>query len=122
VGVRIAIKGPDLVVEMTGADVLWSLKKRVSVPRSAVVDVHVEPEPWRMRMGLRWPGTGVPRVIAAGTFYGKLGKSFLNFRRGPAVAIELVGARYDRIVVQIPYLDATEAAAHLRKALRLDAF
>ena len=114
-GIDIRIDGSDLVVEMTGADVVWALKRRVGVPLEAVVDVHVEPAPRRLPLGMRFPGAWVPGVLTAGTFYGKLGKSFVDFRRGPAVAIELFGARFDRIVVQVR--DAQSVATRLRGEL-----
>ena len=58
-----------LIVHVQGTDQLWALKSRLEIPLSHVVgaaDPEVALGWW---MGIRAPGTYVPGVIAADTFY-----------------------------------------------------
>ena len=57
--------------------------------------------------GFRAPGTGVPGLIALGTWRGRRGRQFWNVRRGRRVlVIDLRGSGLTRLVLQIPEPEA----------------
>ena len=66
--------------------------------------------------GLRAPGTHLPRIITAGTFYKDGERVFWNVRpsREPVV-IELAGERYARLVLSVD--DARATAERVERAL-----
>jgi hypothetical protein len=59
-----------LIVHVRGMDRLWSLKSRLEIPLSHVLDAEADTQVVReWQKGLRAPGTHVPGVITAGTFF-----------------------------------------------------
>lgn len=107
--VEITVADGRLIVEPRGLHRLWTLRRRIEVPLSYVRDARVEDEkPIGWWMGLRVPGTHLPWVIAAGTYYRKGRREFWDLRhhRRPVV-IDLVGGGFDRLVVEVDDPDET---------------
>ena len=112
----IEITKDHLVVTMQGLDRLWSLRRRIVVPlthvRGATADSGVTREP----AGLRAPGTYLPRLITAGTFYRDGERVFWNLRASlEPVVIELLEERYARLVLGV--VDARATAEEVEQAL-----
>jgi hypothetical protein len=105
-------EGDELVVLLNDIEKMGALRANVRVPWSAVRSVRVAEQPFREVRGLRFPGTGFPRVIALGTWRYSGGKDFVAVYRGePAVVVELDGAGFRRLVV------SSHDAARLRDEL-----
>jgi hypothetical protein len=113
--VDVELEGDALVVRFGGWDVLWTLRRAVSVPRAqvervAAADVADVPAPER------WfrVGTAVPGVARAGSFGRGDRRDLWDVRTGSRVlVVELrPGAAYRRIVLQVP--DPEGPAARLR--------
>lgn len=101
--VEVSIDQADLLVEVLGWSKLWALKRRLRVPLSQIRAVRWDPGVgkgwWK---GWRAPGTHIPGVIAAGTFYRRGVREFWDIRDGrKAVTIELEGGSYRRLVVEV---------------------
>lgn len=97
-----------LRVQLTGSDALWAFKRRIDVPVEAVLDVRVAEDlsPWLgMRdneLGLRVPGTAVPWLIVAGSYWRRGVWRFCSVRRGDrtlVVDLEPGDWRYRRLVL-----------------------
>ena len=110
-----------LVVDDTHVHVMLSPIERLgalhgdfSVERSAVSCARSTDQPFAELRGIRAPGTGIPRVIALGTWRSRHGRDFVAIRRGDpeAVVLELDGAGNARVVIGVP--DATPILAQLR--------
>lgn len=115
--VDLKIKDDDLVVTMRGVGRLLALRHRVSVPVSAITGVRHDPHAVRgLWKGWRIPGTHVPGVLVAGTYYAGGRKAFwFASRAGRALVIDLEGHEFDRIVVEVP--DPGAAITMLTRAL-----
>lgn len=98
---KIVISKNAVRIEITGWDKLWSFKGSLDIPKECIsrvrkYDGSLRP-PW-----CRCPGTAIPRVIIAGTYYGQGRKEFWNTHfRGGALVFDLKGAEYTRIVVDV---------------------
>lgn len=105
----IELDGDDLVVRFSGLDVVYALRRRVRVPRTAVVSAEAGPPP--PRRGLRAPGTHVPGVLSFGTWRGRFGKDLWGVRRADRVlVVELDGgADFERLVLEVDDPDAAAA-------------
>lgn len=104
----------DLVhVVLSPTEQLGALRGELSVPLDRIRAVTVAPDPFDAVHGIRAPGTGLPGVIALGTWRSRRhGRSFVAAYRGrPALVLELEGERLDRIVV------STDDAERLRDVL-----
>jgi hypothetical protein len=118
---KIEIDGPVLVVHMIGMDKMWSMKSELRVPLAHVAGAERDAEEAKAWYhGLRAPGTNIPGVIVAGTFYAHEGRVFWDVHHGAnAIAIRLHDETYVKLVVEVEDPDATitlieqaRAAAH----------
>ena len=101
--VEIRIAGDLAVLEVQGWSRLWALKSRLEIPLANVRGVRVDPEIARgWWKGFKAPGTHVPGVIVAGTFY-QDGKRIFWDVRDPerTIVVELVDDRYDELIVEV---------------------
>jgi hypothetical protein len=101
-----------LIVHVQGTDQLWALRSRLEIPLSHVVGAEADPEValgwWK---GLRAPGTYVPGVIAAGTFYQEGEKVFWDVHNPEkTVVIRLRDEKYSCLVVEVEDPITTVAA------------
>ncbi len=101
-----------LIVHVQGMDRLWTLKSRLEIPLAHVVGAEVDPEIARgWRKGIRAPGTHVPGVITAGTFYQEGERVFWDVHDPEkTVVINLKDERYARLVIEVDDPPATAAA------------
>jgi hypothetical protein len=101
--VDLAIGEGKLTLRVQGADKLWAFKSTLEIPLVHIAGVRADPEIARgWWHGVRMPGTNIPGVITAGTFY-QDGKRIFWDVHNPAntVVITLRDERYDELVVEV---------------------
>ena len=113
--VQINITGDRVDLEVLGLHKIWALKSRLSFPLSSIRSVRADPQLARKPRGLRAPGTYIPRLITAGTFYADK-KRWLWDVSDPnrAIVIELEGEKYQILVVEVE--NARKTVAHIEAA------
>jgi len=87
-------------IEITGWDQIWSFKGSLTIPKASIsraykYDGKLKPPFWRC------PGTAIPRVIIAGTYYGRGRKEFWNTHFKGTIVFDLKNVEYTRIVVDV---------------------
>jgi hypothetical protein len=115
--VTIEIADDILHLHVMGMDRLWSFKSQLSIPIAHIVDATpAAEEAKRWYHGIRAPGTNIPGVITAGTFYDKDGCVYWDMHNpGNAVAIALHDERYSKIVIEVS--DPEAAIEQVRSAV-----
>jgi hypothetical protein len=114
---RVSIAGDDLIVDVEGLDRLWALKSRLTVPLANVRGATADPGIVRERKGIRSPGTHVPGVIVAGSFYTEGERVFWDVHNGDsAIVIELGDEKYARLVIEVD--DPQGTVDMIEKAVR----
>jgi hypothetical protein len=83
-GVRLEIGATDLVVTMTGWDVLWAFRRRFAVPLASVTSAGAVTRARTRRVRWRFRGTNFPGVIVAGLYRSRGRWEFGRARRGHA--------------------------------------
>ncbi len=113
----LSISDQSLELDVVGWDKLWSFKSSISVPLQHIIDVErATEEAKKWFHGWRVPGTNVPGVITAGTYYDGSGRVFWDVHDAEkAIEIKLRDERYQRLVVEVQ--DPTAAIAEIRQAL-----
>lgn len=101
--VDISIAERKLILHVHGADKLWALKSSLEIPLEHIASVRADPNVahgWYH--GIRLPGTSIPGVITAGTFY-QHGKRIFWDVHNPdkTIVIELEDERYDELIVEV---------------------
>jgi hypothetical protein len=114
---RLEVAGDRVEVVLSQLERLGALRGDVSVAVEDVADVCVSEAPFGRLRGLRAPGTGVPGVLALGTWRYRGGKDFVAVRRGrPAVILDVrPGGEFRRLIVSVD--DAVRTAAGIRAAV-----
>lgn len=111
-GVNVQIQGDRLVVTPRGLDKLWAFRRRIDVPVAHVTAATIDPFIAREQLrGLRWPGTSLPGLITAGTFYQDGKRTFwLVHNPRNVVVIDLAHEAYARLIIEV---DDPRAVTHL---------
>ena len=115
--VHVSIEGDRVRFEVEGWDKLWSLKSQLEIPLLHVVDARVDPEPARgWWHGIKLPGTNLPGVITAGTFYQLDGAVFFDVHDPErTIVIDLEHEHYTRLVLEVA--DPEGVVAKIRAAV-----
>ena len=98
---KVAINNEHLQVSIGAFEAVQALRVSFSVPLSCVVGATEDPNFIRAGgLGFRSPGTGLPGVIARGTFR-KPGEKTLSLwgRNQEIVVIQLINHKWDRLVI-----------------------
>lgn len=99
----VTVEADRLVVEPLGANKLWGLRRRITVPLSQVRGATYDPGAAHAGKGLRAPGLALPGVKWVGTFHKDGDKAYWNVRAGgQTVVVELGdGAPFDRLYLTV---------------------
>jgi hypothetical protein len=101
--VQVSIENNKLNLDVEGLDKLWSLKSHMEIPLNHVTGARADTEAirewWR---GIKLPGTNVPGVIKAGTFYEKGQRIFWDIHQPDnGIVIELADDQYKELVIEV---------------------
>ncbi|MGH9885829.1 MAG: hypothetical protein ACREBE_09890 [bacterium] len=115
--VEVSIEGDRIRFEVEGWDKLWALKSQLEIPLAHVRSARIDPEPARgWWHGLRLPGTQIPGIITAGTFYQSDGAVFYDVHDPDrTIVIELDHEHYKRLVVEVEH--PVDVVARLQSAI-----
>lgn len=101
--VDLSISGGNLVLHVRGADKLWALKSSLVIPLAHITEIRADPSVahgWCH--GMRMPGTNIPGVLTAGTFYQDGKRIFWDVHNPDnTIAIELRDERYNELIVEV---------------------
>jgi hypothetical protein len=113
--VDLSISGGNLVLHVRGADKLWAFKSSLEIPLAHIAEIRADPAIAHGRWhGLRMPGTNIPGVLTAGTFYQDGKRVFWDVHNPEnTVVIELKDERYNQLIVEVA---DPKAAVELVKA------
>jgi hypothetical protein len=101
--VDLSISDGNLVLHVRGADQLWAFKSSLEIPLVHIAEVRADPAIahgwWH---GLRMPGTNIPGVLTAGTFYHDGKRVFWDVHNPEnTVVIGLRDERYNELIVEV---------------------
>lgn len=104
---KLEIRGQDLIVEVLGLDKLWSFKSSLTIPLAHIVDVQPGADAHLGWDALRAPGTAIPWLFVAGTFYTGEGKQFWDVaQKSRSIALTLRDESYRKLVIEVEDRDA----------------
>jgi hypothetical protein len=101
--VDLSIVESKLMLHVRGADKLWAFKSSLEIPLVHIAGVRADPETARgWYHGIRMPGTNVPGVITAGTFYQDGKRVFWDVHHPEkTIVIDLHDERYSELIVEV---------------------
>ena len=115
--VNVVVQGDRVRFEVEGWDQLWALKSQLEIPLAHIRGVRADPEPARgWWHGVRLPGTQIPGLLTAGSFYQSGGFVFYDVHDPErTVVIELDHEHYQRLVIEVA--NPADVVATLRTAI-----
>ena len=115
--VRIELSPTHLMIHVAGADKFFALKSQLAIPLVHVVKAEVDPTPARRYWkGWRLPGTSVPGVLTAGSFYQHGEWTFWDVRDPEkTIVVHLAHEHYKGLVVEVD--DPQRAARSINAAV-----
>lgn len=110
-----------LIVHVEGVDKILALKSQLQVPLSHVVDAEIDPnigeEFNRLFVGIKAPGTGLPGVVRAGTWYTNEGKVFWDIHHPEnAITVHLADDDYNKLLIEVD--NPVAAVAAIQEAIQ----
>ena len=100
--VEIKIIADEIQLEILGLHKVWALKSHLSVPLSGIRSIVIDPQLAARPLGWKAPGTYIPRMITAGTFYHDKKRWFWDVSNpNNAIVIEVEGEKYQMLVVEV---------------------
>lgn len=115
--VELTVDEATLRVRITGKDALYAMSRGMTIPVESIKGISVASSHAIPRTGLRFPGTGIPGVLRAGSYGTGSKRDFWLVRQATELlVIELQeGEPYRRIVLEVP--DVRAEALRLRPIL-----
>jgi hypothetical protein len=106
--VDLSVAAGKLTLHVRGADKLWAFKSSLEIPLVHVAGVRADPQAARgWYHGIRLPGTNLPGVITAGTFYQDGNRVFWDVHDPEkTIVIDLRDERFNQLVVEVADPDA----------------
>lgn len=114
------IKNDTLHVKMNLLETIFAFRRKFEIPLENVRRVQPEDLPLtKLYRGIRAPGTHVPGLIVAGTYYKDNQRNFWNVRRGQdIITIDLAeDEHYDRLVLGVQ--DADQIIGKIEEARQI---
>jgi hypothetical protein len=107
--VDLSVADGKLILHVRGADKLWALKSSLEIPLQHISSVRGDPSIARgWYHGMRMPGTNIPGVLTAGTFYQHGQRVFWDVHNPEnTIVIELRDERYNELIVEVSDPQAT---------------
>ncbi|MEX2599742.1 MAG: hypothetical protein WD533_08815 [Dehalococcoidia bacterium] len=101
---KLSLSDGSLHIRLEGMEKIWALKGSLTIPLADIAEVRAkEPDdkPSNYWKALRIPGTFVPWVIKAGTYYSAVGREFWYATTGKPFLVLYVNkeGKYDRVVL-----------------------
>jgi hypothetical protein len=107
--VDLSIANGTLTLHVRGADKLWAFKSSLEIPLHHISAIRADSavaHGWYH--GLRAPGTSIPGVVTAGTFYQDGKRIFWDIHNPDnTIVIELKDERYNALIVEVSDPSAT---------------
>ena len=101
--VELSVTDGKLILHVLGTDKLWALRSSLEIPLTHISGVRADPSVAKgWYHGIRLPGTNIPGVITAGTFYQHGQRVFWDVHHPEnTIVIELRDERYTELIVEV---------------------
>jgi hypothetical protein len=115
--VKPEIKDGNLILRMQGMDKIWALKSELTIPLVHITGVRMDEEVIHHWFhGIRLPGSNIPGVLTAGTFYQDGKRVFWDIHHPKsALVITLAHESYNELVIQVEDPEALIKAIQINK-------
>lgn len=92
----------NFTFDVIGMHKLWAFKSQLTIPTDNILKVHQDLESIKGWSGWRVPGTSIPGLIKAGTFYKDGNKIFWDVSNmDNCIIIDLKDEDYKQLIIEV---------------------
>ena len=92
----------NFIFEVKGMHKLWAFKSQLTIPIDHILKAHQDLESIKGWKGWRLPGTFIPYIISAGTFYKKGNKIFWDVSdMKKCIIVDLKDEDYKQLIIEV---------------------
>ncbi len=92
----------SFIFNVNGMHKLWALKSELTIPVDNIIDAHQDTESIKGWQGWRFPGTSIPSIITAGTFYKEGNKIFWDASNiENCIIVNLKDEDYQQLIIEV---------------------
>lgn len=107
--VHVSKKDDCLTFEIQGWHKLWAFENQITVRQDQITKAYQDETAIKFWKGFRYPGTEIPGLIAAGTFY-QNGKNFWDVcDKSKSIIVELQNHTFKKLFIEVPNTEKTLA-------------
>ncbi len=100
--VTIEKKENNFIFEVQGLHKLWAFRSQLTIPVENVIKAYPNEKSLDWLMGLRIPGTHIPGLITAGTYYVNSGTIFCDVSdHKKSIVVELQDESFQRLIIEV---------------------
>ncbi len=105
--IQVRCAGDMVIFEVVGLHKLWAFKSRLEIPRAHIRSVRRDPGAAQGWKGWRAPGTCIPGLITAGTYFLEGSRIFWDVcNPEKAIVVDLEDETYHQLVIEVEDVDA----------------
>lgn len=101
--VKVTATENEFVFDVLGIHKFWALKSQIKVKKENIIKAIQSEEEFTFPLGFRMPGTHLPWVITAGTYYIKYRQR--NFwdvcNKKNAIIVQLKHSNYNKLIIEV---------------------
>jgi hypothetical protein len=95
-------EGGNFIFEVNGMHKLWALKSQLTIPAAHILNAHQDLESIRGWRGWKAPGTYIPSIITAGTFYKDGNRIFWDASNiEKCIIVDLQDEEYKKLIIEV---------------------
>jgi len=92
----------QFIFEINGLHKLWTFQSEIKVSKKDIIKAFQSDEEFTFWIGWRMPGTYLPWVITAGTYYKKGKRNFWDVvNKKNAIIVELKDSYYNKLIIEV---------------------
>ncbi len=92
----------NFIFKVNGMHKLWAFKSQLTIPADNIINAHQNMESIKGWHGWRAPGTSIPSIITAGTFYKDGNKIFWDVSNiANCIIVDLKDEDYKQLIIEV---------------------
>ena len=99
--VSVTLDGDTFIFEIKGFHKIWAMQSKITISKENIIRAYQNKNEFTFWRGFRMPGTEIPGIITAGTFY-KKGRNFWDvMNKKNALIVELKDNYYKKLIIEV---------------------
>ena len=98
----------EFIFNIIGWHKIWALKSKINIPKENIIQAYQNEEELKSCSGWRIPGTFIPYLITAGTFYSEGNRNFWDvMKKEKTIIVELKDNFYNKLYIEVEHPEET---------------